>query len=242
MTLDDLTKINRAGRIAYSMQHQGAELDLLKEERAGIAAVVMALRDMVARSSYPLRDLNSILGSDAEYATSGASAQKGEKNELRTSTGSTKAGRDGRALRMERQGYVGRPATAGHAQQDDAVPVHRVPDRPSGLPARQQGAVVGVSDGHPRGRLADHGVSPEAAGVGVLAASGAGLSPASGQAPAATTTPDVCVWTHDAETSSFDAACKGKWVQVYSGTQPAEEGYNYCPTCGKPVQFQEAAR
>lgn len=51
---------------------------------------------------------------------------------------------------------------------------------------------------------------------------------------------DFCEWKHDDdETSSFDAACGGKWCQVFSGTTPIEEGYNHCPTCGKPVKFTE---
>jgi hypothetical protein len=49
---------------------------------------------------------------------------------------------------------------------------------------------------------------------------------------------DVCEWTMDGGTSSFDARCGGKWMQVSSGTTPREEGYWFCPTCGKLISFK----
>ncbi len=70
----------------------------------------------------------------------------------------------------------------------------------------------------------------KAAGVAALEVAGAGLSPASGQAPAAA---PVCEWGRGLKATSFG------WVHLAE----SENGQGFCPDCGRPVKFKsETAR
>ena len=59
-------------------------------------------------------------------------------------------------------------------------------------------------------------------------------------APAAA--PDVCEWTIDGHPdygSHFDTACGDGW-NLLNG-DPASDGYKFCPSCGKPIEFKEGS-
>lgn len=82
-------------------------------------------------------------------------------------------------------------------------------------------------------RKAREALAQKAAGVAALEVAGAGLSPASGQAPAAD--PDVCVWTQYIR--GAEPACNPSKT-LYMG-----EAGEPCPICSKPIKFnQEPAR
>jgi hypothetical protein len=52
---------------------------------------------------------------------------------------------------------------------------------------------------------------------------------------------DVCEWHDDAFEGAFLPGCDTPevWFRVGGDSTPKEEGYNFCPSCGKPISFKE---
>ena len=55
---------------------------------------------------------------------------------------------------------------------------------------------------------------------------------------------DVCEWTRDAEAGAFNPSCDewSKWTYSDPMDDPESEGYNFCPSCGKPIRFVEVKK
>lgn len=96
-----------------------------------------------------------------------------------------------------------------------------------------------------RDRLKDeveHLRNEKVAGVAALKAAGAGLSPASGQAPATDPAPAVCEWTRtpwgpSPSSSPLDALYIPRCNADYLCSVPDS---GICRRCGLPVKFKEA--
>lgn len=52
--------------------------------------------------------------------------------------------------------------------------------------------------------------------------------------------PDVCEWRDDAYIGCFTTSCSDDAAWNRLGGTPKDEGYNFCPSCGKPIKFTEA--
>ena len=59
--------------------------------------------------------------------------------------------------------------------------------------------------------------------------------------PRITPAADVCHWRDDAYEGAFLPGCDTPevWFRVGGDSTPKEEGYNFCPSCGKPIAFKE---
>ena len=59
--------------------------------------------------------------------------------------------------------------------------------------------------------------------------------------PALTPAADVCEWTREAEDGAFNPSCDewSRWTYADPMDDPRGEGYNFCPSCGKPIEFKE---
>ena len=58
--------------------------------------------------------------------------------------------------------------------------------------------------------------------------------------PALTPAADVCEWTIDRDpdwNGNYETECNNGWVSMHG--KPDDDGYNFCPSCGKPISFKE---
>lgn len=56
---------------------------------------------------------------------------------------------------------------------------------------------------------------------------------------AADPSPEVCEWMDDAYIGCFTTSCSDDAAWNRLGGTPKDEGYNFCPSCGKPISFRE---
>ena len=63
---------------------------------------------------------------------------------------------------------------------------------------------------------------------------------AQAKTPATAPAPDVCEWRDDAYIGCFTTSCSDDAAWNRLGGTPKDEGYNFCPSCGKPIKFTEA--
>jgi hypothetical protein len=53
----------------------------------------------------------------------------------------------------------------------------------------------------------------------------------------------VCQWRANEYEGAYSPGCETPAVWYSDGSEtPQKEGYNFCPSCGKPIKFKEAAR
>lgn len=238
MTLDDLLEVFNKGLSAklatedYPRESFGAPT----LNRAGIAAVVRALEPFIAETArdtlcssadraygehlkFAAWITKEILGDAGEKATTDAIQSKGEENDRCVSEGlsPTQPGRSSIAQQVE-----GSSDSAAYDNQRVSTNTGNI----LGKNEAGRGGNVGGEVNHSLNEKVAGGPRPEAMGS---------TPPATDPAPA------VCVWRANKYEGAYSPGCETPAVWYSDGGEtPQKEGYNFCPSCGKPIRFVEA--
>lgn len=226
-----------------------------EKKRAGIAAVIRALRDEIVpermritrandtctRSSLR-RYFNEILGDAGEKATTDAiqSFEGEEANGLRRSIEIPESGAESCSGRLEREGDVCVPRSGKSVQGESSPASRHLPrgyrDKLSPAPRHESSerghrSLDSSSVGHIGGRLGDgHGVAAAKAAGTVTVAAEAMPEAIERTAPAAAPAP-VCEWAP--RRFCWETSCGRRPIKTPIAVYPN------C-SCGRPIKFTEA--
>lgn len=270
-TVDELigVYIEAANAVVWEAEKRGLCPMTLDMQRAGIAAVIRALRDEIVpermritrandtctRSSLR-RYFNEILG-DAGTATAGAIQPQGEaQNGFRRSIEGPKGGAASGAFGLERQEYVPLSGEWLDLYREPPTASGNIPGRDSDrLPAphrhedggQQVRAVVGVADGLAGRRLGDSSLNEKVAGE---SANTVDAQQCQTSTPSSAT--DLYfehIRNHYGPPATDPAPAVCEWRDIFMtseylakcGWRQSNIDYRTnCPSCGKPIKFTEA--